>query len=170
MERNVARMSGLADLVPLIVRLVVGGMIAWHGWLKLDQGTGVFADFLESLDVGIPSPDVVAQGVTFLELGGGILLILGLLSRLVSLLLIAELVGAIYLVTFDVGLVADTTQPGVGFERDLAYILCFFVVLVLGPGKPSLDHFLRIERVMPAFTPARMPAQDSEFETEHRPL
>jgi hypothetical protein len=37
----------------------------------------------------------------------------------------------------------------VGFERDLAYIAGFIAILLLGPGKPSLDHALRLEEGTP---------------------
>lgn len=160
MARSVARLSGLADVAPVVVRVVIGAMIATHGWQKLDAGVAGFAGFLDSL--GVPSPDAAAWAVTLLELVGGILLIVGLLSRLVALLLIAELVGAVYLVTWNLGLIADAAEPGVGYERDLAYMLAFLVVLLLGPGKPSVDHLLRIERVVPAFAGTRTRAASGQ--------
>jgi hypothetical protein len=49
----------------------------------------------------------------------------------------------------------------VGFERDLAYISGFIVVLLLGPGRPSLDHLLGLERAVPAVTPVDIDVTDA---------
>jgi putative oxidoreductase len=95
---------------------------------------------------------LLAWFVTLLELIGGAMLILGLLSRVIAGLLIVELLVAIALVTGQAGLIAE---EGVGYERDLAYIAGFLVVLLLGPGRPSLDHLLRFEEARPALIPAR---------------
>jgi putative oxidoreductase len=78
--------------------------------------------------------------VTFVELIGGVLLIVGLLSRLAALLLTIDLV-----VKVNVGLIAPQ-GGGAGTELDLALIAGFLVVLLSGPGKPSLDYLLGLER------------------------
>ncbi|MDQ3767426.1 MAG: DoxX family protein, partial [Actinomycetota bacterium] len=88
--------------------------------------------------------------VTMLELVGGALLVLGLFSRVVAALLIANLIGAIIYVSGEVGLIA---AEGVGYERDLAYIASFIGVMLLGPGRPSLDHAFGIEKHIPALVP-----------------
>ena len=84
--------------------------------------------------------------VTFVELVGGILLIVGLLSRLGALLLTINLTVAILLVKVNVGLIAPSDAPGVGAELDLALTAGFLVILLAGPGKLSLDYALGIER------------------------
>jgi putative oxidoreductase len=82
--------------------------------------------------------------VTLVELGGGILLILGLFSRLAALLLTIDLVVAILLVKVNVGLIAPP-QQGAGAELDLTLIAGFLVILFAGPGSLSLDRALGIE-------------------------
>ena len=57
---------------------------------------GGFAGFLTSL--GVPAPGVFAFLVTALEVGGGLLLILGLGTRWVSLLFVIEMLVTILLV------------------------------------------------------------------------
>ena len=86
--------------------------------------------------------------MTLLELVGGALLILGLLSRVMAGLMTVELLVAITVVSGARGLLSG--EQGVGFERDLAYIAGFLVVLLLGPGRPSLDHLLGFEEARPA--------------------
>jgi putative oxidoreductase len=82
--------------------------------------------------------------VTLVEVVGGFLLIIGLLSRLSALLLTIDLVVAILLVKVGVGFLSPQ-GGGVGAELDLALIAGFLVVLFAGPGKLSLDHALGLE-------------------------
>jgi putative oxidoreductase len=82
--------------------------------------------------------------VTLVELVGGILLIVGLFSRLAALLLTIDLVVAILLVKVNVGLIAPP-QQGAGAELDLALIAGFLVILFAGPGSLSVDRALGIE-------------------------
>ena len=82
--------------------------------------------------------------VTLVELLGGILLIIGLFSRLAALLLTIDLGVAILLVKVNVGLIAPP-QQGAGAELDLALIAGFLVILFAGPGSVSLDRALGIE-------------------------
>lgn len=133
----------IADFGPLLARVIVGVIMTVHGWQKLTtMGIGGFAGFLESLSV--PLPGLAAFVVTLVELVGGILLILGLLSRLAALLLTINLAVAILLVKSGVGLIAPEGQ-GAGAELDLALIAGFLVVLLMGPGKLALDRTLGIE-------------------------
>jgi putative oxidoreductase len=134
----------LAAVTPVLVRLIVGGMMFVHGLDKLTSGPAGFGQFLEQLDV--PAPALLAWLVTLLELVGGALLVVGFLSRLVALLMTIELAAAIALVTWPNGLIA---AQGVGYERELAYIAGFITVLLLGPGRPSLDHALGLEEAVP---------------------
>jgi uncharacterized membrane protein YphA (DoxX/SURF4 family) len=73
---------------------------------------------------------------TFVELVGGALLIVGLLSRLSALLLIIDLVVAILLLKVYVGLLSPP-DGGIGAELDLALIAGFLVILLAGPGRFS---------------------------------
>jgi putative oxidoreductase len=131
--------------VPVIARVVFGAMMFFHGLDKLNRGVGGFAEGLATR--GVPLPTVAAWGVTLLEVVGGLMLVVGLVARVVAFLMTLELIGAIVLVTGARGLIGE---EGVGYERDLAYIVGFLVVILLGPGRPSLDHLLRLERTSPA--------------------
>jgi putative oxidoreductase len=130
------RLSGYA---PLAARVIVGAIMAAHGGQKLAGGPSNFGAFLGQL--GVPLPTLMAYVVTFVELIGGVLLILGLLSRVAALLLTINLVVAISLVKVNVGLIAPP-EAGAGAELDLALIAGFLVVLLAGPGKLALDGFL----------------------------
>lgn len=135
--------SRLAGFAPLIVRVIVGVIMAAHGWQKLVGGPGNFGGFLQQL--GIPLPGLMGYVVTLVELVGGLLLIVGLLSRLAALLLTIDLVVAILLVKVNVGLIAPP-ESGAGAELDLALIAGFLTILLAGPGRLALDHVLGIEK------------------------
>ena len=134
----------LAGITPVVVRLIIGAMMFVHGVDKLTGGPAGFGEFLGSL--GLPAPLALAWAVTLLELVGGAMLIVGLLTRLVAGLMVLELIGAIVLVTGSRGLIG---AEAVGYERDLAYIAGLFVMLLLGPGRPSVDHAVGLEKTTP---------------------
>jgi putative oxidoreductase len=95
--------------------------------------------------LGVPLPELTAYVVTFVELLGGILLIVGLLSRVVALLLTIDLIVAILLVKVNIGLLSPPDGSGVGAELDLALIAGFLVILLAGPGRLSVDRALGYE-------------------------
>jgi putative oxidoreductase len=137
-------MTQLAVLAPLIVRVIVGIIMAAHGLQKLTQmGPANFGGQLLA-GLGVPLPVFFGYVVTFTELIGGILLIVGLLSRLAALALTIDLVVALLLVKVNVGLIAPQGS-GAGAELDLALIAGFLVILLAGPGRLSLDYLLGIE-------------------------
>lgn len=142
-----------AGYAPLVIRVIAGIVMATHGWQKLMGGPAAFGEFLGSL--GVPLPGLMAYVVILAELGGGILLILGLLSRWAGLILTINLAMAILLVKTQVGFIAPADQPGVGAELDLALIAGFVTILLAGPGKVSLDHVLGIEGDLAEIPPLR---------------
>ena len=139
---SLSPMNRLAEFAPLVVRIIAGIIMATHGFQKLQAGPGNFGRFLAQL--GVPLPTLMGYVVTLVELLGGILLIIGLFSRLAALLLTIDLGVAILLVKVNVGLIAPP-QQGAGAELDLALIAGFLVILLAGPGRVSLDRALGIE-------------------------
>src|SRR6266404_9968764 len=84
--------AALAFLAPLLTRLVVGWgfHITGHGKLSnLEKVTGFFTD------LGIPFPGANAAFIASLEFVGGICLMLGLGTRIFSLLLSATMIVAL---------------------------------------------------------------------------
>jgi putative oxidoreductase len=140
---SLSPLARLAGLAPLAVRIIVGIIMFAHGLQKLQGGPANFGGLLSQL--GVPAPELMAYVVTFVELVGGALLIVGLLSRLSALLLTIDLVVAILLVKLNVGLIAPQGS-GAGAELDLALIAGLLVILLAGPGRFSLDYALGIDR------------------------
>ena len=132
------------SLAPLALRVGLGVVFIDHGYSKLTGGPADgFAGMLTGLGVG--APEVVAWLVTLTELVGGVMLLAGLLTRLVTLPLIATLVGAIVLVKADLGIIAPPDAPMPGAELDIALLAGLLALLIIGAGRISLDRVLGIE-------------------------
>jgi putative oxidoreductase len=132
------------------LRVIVGGTMAWHGFKKFDDGidgTKSFFDFLS-----IPAPGLFAWVVAVLELFGGIMIVLGFLTRIVSLLFIVELLVAVFRYKYgeDVGMIGADQA---GAELDWALISGFVILLAYGAGAWSVDALARLDGA-PAPPPA----------------
>jgi putative oxidoreductase len=127
----------------LAVRLYWGWQFAQTGWGKLHNIQHVIGFFTS---LGIPAPALNAWFVSGLELVGGILLIVGLGSRLTALLLAIDMFVA-YLTTDTEALRAILSDPG-KLYADAAYTFLFASVLILifGPGRFALDYVLSVDR------------------------
>jgi putative oxidoreductase len=141
-----------APAAPVIARLLVGTVMAVHGWQKLTEMTP--AGFGEGMlgMLGVPAPVLFGWIVTLIELVGGIALILGALTRVAALLNAGVLVGALLLVKVDIGLIAPMGAEMPGAELELGLLAGLLAVALLGPGRPSVDHALRIETGTPTLT------------------
>jgi len=144
----------LSDIGPLCMRAGIGLVFVVHGWQKFhDIKVSNFAKFLDSL--GVPAPETVAWLQTFAEGVGGLLLIAGLMTRLVTIPLIGILIGAILLVKQDItgwGIVVINSQGQIalghsatGAELEIALIAGLLGLLFVGPGRLSVDGALGME-------------------------
>lgn len=150
LQRLHTTIGGWGTAAPVVVRVVLGYVMAAHGWEKVDGGAELrdgLAAFLGS--EGVPLPELVAWVVPYLELFGGILLILGLATRLSATVIAVHLALAALVITSSNGLIGPR-GGGVGYERDIVYIAGAIVLILQGPGRPSLDHLLKLERQVPA--------------------
>ena len=122
-------MKSNTDYAALVLRIALGTMFMAHGLLKLLVFTlpGTVGFFEQ---VGFPG--WTAYVVTFAEIGGGLLLLTGIGVRVVSLVLIPVLLGAVF-VHFGSGWVF--TNPNGGWEYPAFLTLAAVVQALLGPGK-----------------------------------
>ena len=123
----------LHPLALLVLRLGLGIIMIAHGWQKLSGGLGKFMGFLSN----IGAPGWMAYLVVAAEFGGGILLVVGLLTRLAALSVVIDMAVAIDKVHWRNGL---TSAGGkVGYEFPLACGIIAFALIFLGAGPISLD-------------------------------
>ena len=139
--RNAADgLSRLQSPMLLAVRLYWGYQFAQTGWGKLHHLARI-TDFFTSL--GIPFPGLNAHFVSGLEFVGGILLMLGLMSRPVALLLAGNMFVA-YLTADREALLAIFSDPGKFYVADpYTFLFASVMVLVFGPGWFAIDTIIR---------------------------
>ena len=125
----------------LAIRLVMGPMLAYHGWKKVDGGVEKFVGTVDRL--GFPLPELLARGVIAIELLGGICLTLGLLTRLWGALATLQFLLIVAKVKWAVGVFGVPGRSG--FELDLLYAVTAAALLIAGPGLLALDHWLGLE-------------------------
>lgn len=120
----------------LVLRVILGFVFIMHGGQKLFvYGVdGVAGGFAQS---GIPLSGVVAPLVTAVELLGGVALVLGVLTRLAALGIIATMFGAIMFVHAAAGFFAPT-----GFEFPLALVGMAATLAITGAGAYSVDALI----------------------------
>jgi len=123
------------SLGKLSLRLLVGGMLVFHGIAKLRFGIGFVQDMLHAHGL----PGFISYGVFVGEIVAPILILIGYKARLGALFVVFNFLVAIFLVhssvLFQVGERGEL-QP----ELPLLYLLGALAVLFLGSGKFSLSR------------------------------
>lgn len=96
MTRINTALSRMSSLAPLVLRLALGGLMAYHGFDKLRGGMDGVEEMFTMMEV--PAPALSAPLVTALEIVGGIALIAGIGTRLAAAALAGVLAGALLFV------------------------------------------------------------------------
>ena len=147
----------------LVVRMMAGGVFLSEGLLKFvyaNQGIGRFTK------LGMPLPGVLAPAIAILEIVGGLLLVSGAGTRLISIPFIVEMVVAI--LSTKIGLYFGTSPlpkpaapPFSGWwavlhesRSDYAQLLSCLFLLFSGPGPWSVDALLQRWRNSPRRVPS----------------
>jgi len=129
----------------LILRLIVGGYFFGHGTQKLfgwfnGHGLDATAGMFESIGLRPGKRHATAAGIA--EAAGGAALVAGAATPLASSVLIATMITAIHRVHAANGpWVTDQ-----GYEYNLVLIAAAVALAETGPGSPSVDAALGIEK------------------------
>lgn len=126
----------------LVLRLVLGWLFLWQGLGKLigppfpGDGLDALAESMSRLFpmFGTVGGHAIAIGMMLLQTLGGLMLIAGWQTAIVTSLLIIQLLVAIARIRFDVGLFHE-----IGWEKDLIEATALLALLLGGPGVFSLD-------------------------------
>jgi putative oxidoreductase len=145
------RVAGhLAWLAPLFARITVGWVFLWSGWGKLNNLPQVIENFV---GWGIPLPGVLAPFVSGVEFFGGLLLLLGLLTRISAGALGITMIVAIGSAKWAQ---VDSLESLLGFD-EFEYLALFLWLAIAGPGLLSVDRWLErwVEGSAPSSTGSR---------------
>lgn len=126
----------MAWLGPLLGRIVVGEVFMTSGWIKLHNLSRMVEIFAEW---GIPLPQLTTPFVSAVELVGGILLLLGLFTRMAAAPLAVVMVVAIAVVLWPE---VDSLDALLGLSES-AYLAIFLWLALRGAGPASLDCWLQ---------------------------
>lgn len=117
----------------LLLRVALGGLFIAHASLKYfvftPQGT-------EKFFAGLGLPGWFGLVIMCLEALAGVMLILGVYARIVALVMIPDLLGAIYLVHWQNGFFFDNTNGG--WEYPFVWAVALLVLSFLGEGAWAL--------------------------------
>ncbi|TMB01044.1 MAG: DoxX family protein [Deltaproteobacteria bacterium] len=148
------------DVSGLVMRLTLALVFFPHGAQKVLGwwgGPGASATIQGMGKMGMPPALTVL--IMAAELGGSLLLILGLLTRLAAFGIGCVMAGAIFLVHSKVGFFMNWagTQKGEGFEYHLLALGLAIALLIKGGGALSVDRALtREDRATVAMPAPRM--------------
>ena len=127
-------LNRLQPLALLVVRLALAAIMVAHGYVKVFHGgTAQVMGMVSSWGW----PAWVAYLPAWAEFVGGILIGLGLLTRLAALAILGEMVVAIWKVHWHAGL----ARPG-GMDLPLACAALAFALIFFGAGLISADHLI----------------------------
>lgn len=137
--RATALLNSLQSPLLLAIRLYWGWQFAVDGWGKLTHLAKV-TDYFTTLN--LPAPHFTAVVVALVEFAGGILLAIGLGTRLVSLILFVNMTVAFLAAEKDAFL-SFLSSPD-KFQAADAYNYWFaaLLILILGPGSLALDRLI----------------------------
>ena len=137
------------DAASFLLRLGVGLVFIPHGYAKVfgDGGPAAFAADMPGF--GIPA--FLGYIAAYAEFFGAILLIAGLLTRLDAFLLGATMFVAAFIVQIPDAI--RGAEPGANrffevmrtAELPIVLLAASLAVVLIGPGRFSLDHLLRVE-------------------------
>jgi putative oxidoreductase len=131
---------------PIPIRLIVGYGFLEHGLTKLTKGPDTFANILQT--IGVPEPHIMAWLTIWVEILGGLAVLLGAFVPLISLPMAAVLLTAMFTVHLRYGFssikILAVTAAGAqfgppGYETDLLYLACLATLVLGGSGPLSFD-------------------------------
>jgi len=140
-----SRLTGLKGTALLVLRAVVGWLFILHALYKFHLGLTAFQNFMLK-PAHLPLTGLLSWFVPTLELVAGVLLIIGLLTRVAAVLLATEMIFTgfvIKLSDFHTGVLGPKGSGGA--ELDILYLAALLLILMAGPGQAALDNLLRLE-------------------------
>ncbi len=136
---------------PLPLRVIIGIGFMFHGYAKLFSSVGHHNFVMLLQDLSLPLASHVAWLVGIVEFFGGLALFIGAFTTVTIIVLIVDMLGAMFFVTLPNGfdllqvtvLIEGGPKFGVpGLEINLIYLAALLSLYFTGPGNLSLDGWL----------------------------
>ncbi len=139
-ERIVDWINTHQEVVLDVIRVYLGVGLLVRGGLFVSQTSGI-GSLVDISQFDFASAAIVHY-VTFAHIIGGLLLAIGLLTRIAALAQIPILIGAVFFVHLNDGLLS--ANQSLEFSTLVLFLLA--VVLVFGPGRWSADYYVFQDR------------------------
>ncbi|TGL65759.1 DoxX family protein [Leptospira sarikeiensis] len=142
------RIEDMEGRYNIIIRILVGGVFIWEGIIKflyVNQGIGRFTK------LGFSQPELVASLIGGLEILGGIMILLGVLTKPISFIFVIQMFVAMYLTKLPLffgtsPLPPPQAPPIVGIwavlheiRSEYSQVLGSLFLYLSGPGRFSVD-------------------------------
>lgn len=165
LDRTLAWAEDNRDLAFDLVRVYLGLGLLVRGMLFVGD-SGIVLELLDGAGEAGFGAAAVGHLVALAHLGGGLLLALGLLTRLAALVQIPILFGAVFLVHLGEGLLAA------GQSLEFSALVLFLLVLfaIFGAGRFSLDHAIATRRWEREQEDEQLPLFDADRPSAPRPV
>jgi putative oxidoreductase len=134
---NISNIDKWNTFSPLPLRIIAGIAFIMHGLPKL-SGIDKTQVFFGS--VGLP-PEL-ALPIALLEVIGGFAILVGIITRIASILFIIEMVGVVSTVKISKGFVG-------GYELELLLMFISISLLISGPGRISIEREILKREIFP---------------------
>jgi putative oxidoreductase len=124
-------LNRLQPLALLVLRLALGTIMIAHGWQKIADHMQMITGMVH----GMGLPTFMAYLVVAAEFGGGILVLIGFLTRFAALAILIDMLVAILKVHLPHGLFSNKG----GFEFPMACAAIAFALIFTGAGPIAID-------------------------------
>jgi putative oxidoreductase len=125
----------MEDTGKLILRLTMAGLILFHGIHKIFYGIAFMGGALQQFHL----PAFIAYGVYVGEVVAPLFIIIGLWTRVASLVVVFNMVVAIALEAYRNAFVIQRTGAW-GLETEAFYLLTALVIFFIGAGRYSVTQ------------------------------
>jgi putative oxidoreductase len=127
----------MQSLVPLLGRILLAAIFISSGFSKITGFEGTVGYIASK---GLPMPQVLALGAIVVELGGGLMLLIGWKTRwAAAALLVFTALAALLFHNFWSAPPDQAQNQMIHFMKNLAIVGGFLYVIAFGAGETSID-------------------------------
>ncbi len=131
-------MNSQRDVAALVARILLSGMFIYAGFGKITGFEGTVGYIASK---GLPLPQLMAIGAILVELGAGLLLLVGYKARWAALAIFLFLIPTTLIFHNFWALPADQVMDNmINFEKNVTIMGGMLMVWAFGPGRLSLDR------------------------------
>jgi len=129
-------MNALKTYAPLIGRILIAQLFIYFGYTKIVGFSGT-AGYIASK--GLPISDLLAILTIVIEVGGGLMILLGWRARVAAAVLFLWMIPVSFIFHNFWNMEAAAVMANqINFQKNLALMGAMFLIFAFGPGRYSL--------------------------------